>query len=358
MKKLVAVLLCVLMSVSAVQALAVNEDVEGKIGIYSSAYPFVLDMLDQAIKAEFPNLEPAFDGSFFFYGGASSLITKVYGEMETGVLGADMMLVAEPSFSLELKEKGYLEPIAVKDAENLLRFPYDPDGTWYPVRVCNMVLAYNPEMEAEWNAKGVTIPRTFKDFAFDTKLKGLISMGNPLTSGTTLSAVASLIQDNHYGEAYLDGLAANQVMIESGSTALTKLQTGECAAIMILEESVLKAQKDAEDAGTPLKNLAVIYPEDGVVLIPSTVMTVAEARSPHASMEACEALENWFLSEDAQRLIMQGFMHSTLKTMTDAPWHSMATDELIQKDLGVDWEHVYKNREAINTAWTVKVTSK
>ena len=357
MKKLVAVLLCLMLTAGAFSALAVNEDVEGKIGIYSSAYPFVLDMLDEAIKAEFPNLEPAFDGSFFFYGGTSSLITKVYGEMETGVLGADMMLVAEPAFSLELKEKGYLEPIEVEDAGNLLRFPYDEEGYWYPVRVCNMVLAYNPEMEADWNAKGVTIPRTFKDFAFDTNLKGLISMGNPMSSGTTLAAVASLIQDNHYGEAYLDGLAANQVMIESGSTALTKLQTGECAVIMILEESVLKAQKDAEDAGTPLTNLAVIYPEDGVVLIPSTVMTVAEARSPHASIEACEALENWFLSEDAQRLIMQGFMHSTFKNMQEYPWHSIDTNELIEKDLGVDWENVYRNREAINTAWTVKVTS-
>ena len=358
MKKIIALLLSLLLITGISGALAVNEDVEGTVGIYSSAYPFVLDMLDEAIKAEFPNLEPAFDGSFFFYGGTSSLITKVYGEMETGVLGADMMLVAEPAFSLELKEKGYLEPIEVENAGTLLRFPFDPEGFWYPVRVCNMVLAYNPDKEADWNAKGVTIPRSFKDFAFDTALKGLISMGNPMSSGTTLAAVASLIQDNHYGESYLDGLAANEVMIESGSTALTKLQTGECAAIMILEESVLKAQKDAEDAGTPLTNLAVIYPEDGVVLIPSTVMTVAEARSPHANIEACEALENWFLSEAAQKLILQGFMHSTFANMADYPWHSMDTNELIRMDLGVDWEHVFRNREAINTAWTVKVTNK
>ena len=358
MKKIIALLLSLLLITGISGALAVNEDVEGTVGIYSSAYPFVLDMLDEAIKAEFPNLEPAFDGSFFFYGGTSSLITKVYGEMETGVLGADMMLVAEPAFSLELKEKGYLEPIEVENADTLLRFPFDPEGFWYPVRVCNMVLAYNPDKEADWNAKGVTIPRSFKDFAFDTALKGLISMGNPMSSGTTLAAVASLIQDNHYGESYLDGLAANEVMIESGSTALTKLQTGECAAIMILEESVLKAQKDAEDAGTPLTNLAVIYPEDGVVLIPSTVMTVAEARSPHANIEACEALENWFLSEAAQKLILQGFMHSTFANMADYPWHSMDTNELIRMDLGVDWENVFRNREAINTAWTVKVTNK
>jgi iron(III) transport system substrate-binding protein len=321
-------------------------------------YPFVLDMLDEALKEEYPNLEPQNEGSFFIYGGSTSLIKQIYEDMKLGKLNCDMMLVAEPALALELKEAGYLEPVLIENAASELRFPFDEEGYWYPVRVCNMVLAYNPEMVDEWAAKGVTIPKTFQDFANDPSLKGYISMGNPLTSGTTFAAVASLTQDNHYGESYLDGLAANEVMIESGSTAITKLQTGECAAIMILEESVLKAQKDAEDAGTPLTNLAVIYPEDGVVLIPSTVMTVAEARSPHANIEACEALENWFLSEDAQKLILQGFMHSTFANMTDYPWHSMDTNDLIRMDLGVDWENVFRNREAINTAWTVKVTNK
>ena len=356
MKKILALLLGLLMLLSATSALAVNEDVEGKLGIYTSMYQFVIEDMNKALREEFPNLEPAFDdGSFFFYGGASSLITKVYGEMETGRLGCDMMMLAEPSFSLELMEKEYLEPIEIEHPE-ALRFASDPDGYWYPVRVCNMVLACNPELKDKWAERGVTIPKSFHDFAFDTSLKDVISMGNPMTSGTTLAAVASLTQENHYGEAFLDGLAANNVMIESGSTALTKLQTGECAAIMVLEESVLKALKDAEDAGTPISNLEVIYPEDGVVLIPSNVMTVAEARSANANIEACEAVENWLLSEAGQKLILNGFMHATLGTLDEYPWHSRPTAEMIEKDLGVDWENVYRNREAINTAWTVKVT--
>ena len=358
MKKILALILTLSLLALASGALAVNEDVEGTIGIYSSMYPFVIDMMDAAIKAEFPNLTPAFDGSFFFYGGTSSLITKVYGEMETGTLGCDMMLVAEPAFSLELKEAGYLEPIEVENADTLLRFPYDEDGYWYPVRVCNMVLAYNPEMVEEWAAKGVTIPKTFKAFATDPALKGYISMGNPMTSGTTFAAVASLIQDNHYGPEYLDGLAANEVMIESGSTAIAKLQTGECAAIMILEESILKVLKEAEDAGAPITNLACIYPEDGVILIPSTVMTVAEDHSANVNIEACEAVEQWLLTEEAQKLILQGYMHSVFAGMTEIPFNSVDTDGLIAKDLGVDWDNAYHNREAINTAWTEKVTTK
>ena len=359
MKKLIAVVLCLILVLSlSAGAFAVNEDVEGTIGIYSSMYQFVIDMMDEALKAEFPNLTPAFDGSFFFYGGTSSLITKIYGEMETGTLDCDMMLVAEPALSLELKEAGYLEPVEIENPDQLLRFPYDAEGYWYPVRVCNMVLAYNPEMVEDWAAKGVTIPKTFKDFATDPALKGYISMGNPMTSGTTFAAVASLIQDDHYGEDYLKGLAANEVMIESGSTAITKLQTGECAAIMILEESILKVLKEAEDAGTPITNLACIYPEDGVVLIPSTVMTVAEDHSANVNIEACEAVEQWLLSEEAQKLILEGYMHSVFAGMKEIPFNSVDTDGLIEKDLGVDWENAYQNREAINTAWTEIVTTK
>ena len=357
MKKVTAVLLALVLTASlSITAFAVNEDVEGEIVIYSSMYQFVLDKLDEALKEEFPNLTPGNEGSFFFYGGTSSLITKIYSEMETGTLDCDMMLVAEPALSLELKEAGYLEPVEIENPDELLRFPYDEEGYWYPVRVCNMVLAYNPEMVDEWASRGVTIPQSFEAFANDPALKGYISMGNPLSSGTTFATVASLTQDNHYGLDYLKGLAANKVMIESGSTAITKLQTGECAAIMILEESILKALKDAEDAGTPITNLKCIYPEDGVVLIPSTVMTVAEEHSKNVNTEACEAVEEWLLSEEAQKLILEGFMHSVFKNMEEIPYGSVDTEWLIEKDLGVDWENAYHNREEINKAWTETVT--
>ena len=196
MKRLAALLIVLCMLLSAAGATAGNEQVQGEIVIYSSMYQFVLDMLDEALREEFPNLKPGNNGSFFVYGGTSRLINQIYGEMEDGVLGCDMLLVAEPALSLELKDAEYLEPVEVPDAASLLRFPYDEDGYWYPVRVCNMVLAYNPELEARWAEKSVTVPKTFKDFASDRSLKGVIAMGDPLSSGTTFAAVASLTQSD------------------------------------------------------------------------------------------------------------------------------------------------------------------
>ena len=333
------------------------EAVEGELVIYTSMYPFAIEMMDQALKQKFPNLKPGNDGSFFFYSGTSALITKIYGEMgdkHDQPLDADMFMVAEPAFSLELKDYGYLHPFEIEGADSLLRFPYDPEGYWYPVRVCNMVLAYNPEMVNEWAAKGITIPKSFHDFAYDPALKGYISMGDPMTSGTAYAAVVSLL--GKYGEEYLDKLGENKVMRESGSTAIAKLQSGECAAIMILEESILKYLHDEEAKGNPVTNLEVIYPEDGVVLIPSTVMIVAEEYSKNVNTEAAEAVAQWLLSPAGQEMVLKGYMHSTLAEMTEVPYKSVDTNELIQKDLGVDWEKAYRDRESINNLWTLKVT--
>ena len=352
MKRFAVLLLALCLFLSAAgNAFAVNESVQGTLVIYSSMYQFVLDMLDEALRTEFPNLKPGNDGSFFVYGGTSRLINRIYGEMEDGVLGCDMLLVAEPALSLELKEAGYLEPVSVPGAAELLRFPYDEEGYWYPVRVCNMVLAYNPELEAQWAEKGVTVPKTFQAFASDRSLKGHIAMGDPMSSGTTFAALASLTQTNHYGRAYLKGLAENKVQVISGSDSISKLRSGEIAAAMILEESVLKALKDAAEKGGSCTDLACIYPEDGVILIPSTVMTVAGEHSLNGNPEACKAVEQWFLSEEAQKLILEGFMHSVFRTMDLIPAGSIDTNELISRTMDVNWENVYLSREEINLAW-------
>lgn len=340
MKKLVVLLLCAVMLCGLTgSALAVNEDLTGKVMIYTSMYQFVIDAMDKAMETEFPNLDVE-----FFYGGTGALQTKLTGEMEAGTLGCDMMLVAEPAYSLELKEGGWLHQYQTEAAKNL-RFPYDEEGFWYPVRVCNMVLAYNPEKYTPDQ-----LPKTFKEFAFDPSLKGMISMGNPLTSGTTMAAASTL--SDKYGYEYFTALGENNVMIESGSTALAKLESGECKVIMILEESVLKKRK--EDGS----KLACIYPEDGNIMIPSTVMTVAEDRSANMNIEACEAITDWLLSEEGQKFVIDGYMHSVMQGFSEVPFDSIDTDGLIKTDMGVDWVRCYTMRDEIRTQFQERVTNK
>ena len=341
MKKIFAVMLALMMlATMATSALAVNEDIEGKITIYTSMYRFVYEGMKVELAKEFPNLDVE-----FYYAGTGTLISQIAGEMgddHTGALGCDMLLVAEPAYSLELKDYGYLHQfdLGVKDQ---LRFPYDEEGYWYPVRVCNMVLAYNPDKYTPEE-----LPKTFKEFAEDPSLKGKISMGNPLTSGTAFAAVSALT--SKYGYEFFDALRANNVMIESGSTALGKLESGECKVIMILEESVLQRRK--EDGS----KLACIYPEDGNILIPSTCMVVAEEKSANANLEACEAVADWLYSEAGQKFIVSGYMHSVLKDFPEIPYDSIPTEKLIESDMGVDWQRTYHERDNINDEWNKRVT--
>ncbi len=341
MKKLFALMLAlVMLATMATSALAVNEDIEGKITIYTSMYRFVYEGMKVELAKEFPNLDVE-----FYYAGTGTLISQIAGEMgddHTGALGCDMLLVAEPAYSLELKDYGYLHQfdLGVKDQ---LRFPYDEEGYWYPVRVCNMVLAYNPDKYTPEE-----LPKTFKEFAEDPSLKGKISMGNPLTSGTAFAAVSALT--SKYGYEFFDALRANDVMIESGSIALGKLESGECKVIMILEESVLQRRK--EDGS----KLACIYPEDGNILIPSTCMVVAEEKSANANLEACEAVADWLYSEAGQKFIVSGYMHSVLKDFPEIPYDSIPTEKLIESDMGVDWQRTYHERDNINDEWNKRVT--
>ena len=44
-------------------------------------------------------------------------------------------------------------------------------------------------------------------------------------------------------------------------------------------------------------------------------------------------------------------MHSVFREMDQVPFGSIDTNELIRKDMGVNWENVFHSREEINLAW-------
>ncbi len=307
-----------------------------KVVIYTSMYEDIIEAMTGVLKEKFP----AYDVEFF-YGGTGTLQAKIAAEMETKKLGCDMLMVADPSYALELKAAGVLHPYISKEAENMA-FEYDPEGTWYPVRISNMILAFNPEKFAKTD-----VPRTFKDFAYDPSMNGTSSMSNPLTSGTALVAISAL--KDAYGYEYFDKIGANRVMVESGSVALTKLETGECREIMILEESVLKKREEEDSA------IEVIYPEDGTICVPSPIMTVEDGWSAHGNAKICEELTDWFLSPDGQKYIVKAWMHSVRKDYPEAPYDAIPTAEIVKNALPVSWQRCLDERSELRTNFEERV---
>lgn len=303
-------------------------DVSGKIVIYTSMYEDIIEDMEIDLEEKFPNLDIE-----FFQGGSGTLQSKIAAEMDAGKMGCDILMLAEPSYSLELKEQGLLHAYKFADADKLA-FDYDPDGYWYPVRVLNMVLAYNPDL---YDLSEV--PGSMKEFAEDPSMKGTLSMSDPLSSGSAYSTMVGLY--DKYGEDYIKALGEQNVAVESGSVALTKLETGECKEIMVLEESVLK-KREEEDS-----SLTVIYPSDGSVAVPSPIMIVDGKYSANDNIAAAEAVEDYFLSPDGQKLIVKGWMYPARGDMAECPYDGTPLSQ--QTIIPVDWEKCYKQREELRT---------
>ncbi|MBQ8091838.1 MAG: ABC transporter substrate-binding protein [Pyramidobacter sp.] len=330
MKKFAALMIAVLALFTAAFA------AKPKVTIYTSMYEDIIEAMTDVLHEKFPDYDVE-----FFYGGTGTLQAKIAAEREAKKLGCDMLMVADPSYALELKAAGLLHPYLTKEAEKLA-LEYDPEGYWYPVRNLTMIFAYNPE-----KFKLEQVPQSFKDFAYDPANKGLISMPNPLTAGTALVA-ASALKDK-YGYEYFDKLAENKVMVESGSVALTKLETGECKAVMILEESVLKKREEEKSP------LTVIYPADGRISIPSPIMTIKDEWSAHGNAKICEELTEWFLSPEGQKYIVKGWMRSVLKEPPALPYDGVPASEIQADEMPVNWEHCLNERAELRTNFEERV---
>ncbi|GBU29487.1 iron(III)-binding protein [Treponema sp. R8-4-B8] len=302
---------------------------KNKIVIYTSMYQDVIDSVKTELKKKFPKLNVE-----FVYGGTGTLENKISKERSGGRLGCDIIMTADPAYSLELKDAGILHPFISKEASNLA-FDYDKDGYWYPVRISNMVLAYNPDKYLKNN-----LPDSFRSFAFDSKVAGAISMRNPLVSGTTMAAATAL--KDKYGYEYFEALGKQRVAIDYGSDeTIRKLEAGECKIAMILEESILNIREKNKS------KLEVIYPTDGAIVIPSPIMLINNKWSANKNTKAAEEIANWFLSADGQNAIVSGWMHSVRVNFDRIPYDSKPVSEIRANSIPVIWENVYKQRTDI-----------
>ena len=209
----------------------------GEVSVYTSIYPDIVDKLCKPnVSKAFPNLKVT-----WFQNGTEKLKTKIAGEIKAKKIGADVLMVAQ------------LKDVVLAS---------DPDGTWLPVRVNNMIIAYNKDKLAKED-----IPTSWEDLT-KPKYKGKIAMPNPMLSGTAYVMVGAMALDSRFGWDYFKKLKANGLRVEEGNSAIqNKLLTGEYMAAVILEENILKLQE------TKKEPLAVCYPKEGCIIINSSSRT-------------------------------------------------------------------------------------
>ena len=308
---------------------------KGELMGYTSIYPDIIDnMCKPNVAKAFPEMKVN-----WFQGGTEKVVTKITGEIKAKKIGADVLMVADPSYYLKLEDQKLLLPYKSKEEKNLIN-DKAADGAWYAVRVCNMIIAYNAD-----KLKAEDAPKNWTDLA-DPKWKGKIAMPNPMLSGTAYVAVGALA--DKYGWEYFDKLKANGLRVEEGNSAIqNKLLTGEYAAAMILEENILKL------ANTKKEPLKVIYPKDGVVQVPSPIAIFNTTKNP----EGAKALVDWWLSKEGQQAVVKGWMHSVRGDVKE-PIGSVPTKGLTDGKIKVDWRKLADNNAKIKEEFRKRVMDK
>ena len=306
-----------------------KEEVSGTVMIYTSIYPDIIEMMKPEIAKALPNITVN-----WFQGGTESVVTKITGEMEAKKVEADLLMVADPSYYLTLKEAGVLEKYDSKERANVS--VKDEEGYWTGVRISNMIIAYNTDKVSEADA-----PKSYEDL-LDPKWKNKIAMPSPLLSGSAFVAAGAL--SNKLGWEYFDKLKQNGLVVESGNSAVqNKLLTGEYDVVIILEENMLKIA----DAGEPVK---VVYPKDGVIMIPSPIAMFNTSENPEASKKVLD----WFLSAKGQEIIVKGWMHSVREDVA-SPIGADPLNSFIDNTMKTDWEQFSKESGQIKETFRSKV---
>lgn len=289
-KALVVLALCVagcrIETVDAARTAATScsDTPAGELVVYTSMYPAVVDALTKLAHERLPGVTLK-----VFQSGSEKVAHRLDAEIEAGGAKADVLAVSDPFLYERLRRDGHLLRYA---SPNVLRVPpslVDPDGHYAAIRVSTMVVSFKRGL--------APAPPSFASLT-ESGWKNAVALGDPLTSGTAFSW--AFFEARTQGDDYFTKLRANEAVVAGGNAAVQqKIESGEAKAGVLLLENVLVAR----DKGSALD---FAWPADGAVTIPGFAAILANSRNPVAA----KAFVDLLLSQDGQRLMLDGRMHA------------------------------------------------
>lgn len=268
---------------------ATGDTPQGEVWVYTSMYRSVIDELQPAIEAKYPEVDVR-----FYQAGSEKVAQRAEAEWEAGGTKACLLMTSDPFWYADLTERGLLQPYFAPTVLHIDRSMLEPDGHWATARVSLMVMAVNETM-----VPPAERPERFLDLVEPT-WEDRFSMGDPLSSGTMFTTLAFLLDEG--GWRAVEALRDNGMIAAGGnSSVLTRVETGEREVGLVLLENLLAAA-ETDSPAVP------VFPEDGAIPIPGPIALTAGCRNPVAA----KAVYDFMLSEQGQRAMIEGDMYAAL----------------------------------------------
>ena len=288
---------------------------------YTSFKDSMLQRLKAAFEKQHPSikLEPQ-------VAGAGKLMAKIAAERESGKILADMLWTSEVPDFYQLREAGLLLKYQPKEIKAIFNPIPDYDGSFTPVRLGNLAVAYNTKKIKE-------PPKTWEDLK-KPAYKGALGIANPSLSGTAYMAAALLSQE--FGWKYFEELRANGAKMGKGSgQVLDDTASGDLVACLGVDYMTYdKMSKGA--------NIALAFMPQ-MLVFPSPIAIFKNSPNKEAAIKFVD----FMLSKEAQQIISdEGTMPVRLDVKTNPKYNLPSVDEAMKRAIKIDYGNLMQTKES------------
>lgn len=332
-KTLLLLVMAMLLAVSSVfaggqqdEAPAAYTGEEGRITVYWSGPQNMLQKLEEAFEKDRGDVLDCVQM------GCGPLRQRVWTEMESGGIQADVFWGSDPLVYIALDEQGALddyqpaEKAAMKDV-----FQIEDNFTLVGERYG--VIIYNKDVLTEND-----VPQLFSDLT-DAKYEGGIIHADPAQSSTALALVCGLWDVNGRSWDGQQALVDNGlVLTKKNSDVPNKIQEGEFEAGIAPHDAVIRLLKKAKKEGYPTP-LAISWPQEGALAIQRPVAISRNESRPEENQAIAEAFVDFLISPKIQKMMSNAGFVSVLKDIPATPgvpenlnihrvdWHELADQQ-------------------------------
>ena len=287
---------------------------------YTSFKDSMLQRLKAAFEKQHPTikLEPQ-------VAGAGKLMAKIAAERESGKILADLLWTSEVPDFYQLREAGLLLKYEPKELKAIFNPIPDYDGSFTPVRLGNLAVAYNTKKIKE-------PPKTWEDLK-KPAYKGALGIANPSLSGTAYMAAALLSQE--FGWKYFEELRANGAMMGKGSgQVLDDTASGDLVACLGVDYMTYdKMSKGA--------NIALAFMPQ-MLVFPSPIAIFKNSPNKDAAIKFVD----FMLSKEAQQIISdEGTMPVRLDVKTSTKYNLPTVEEAKKRAIKIDYANLMQTKE-------------
>lgn len=255
---------------------------QSRISLYTSMPLELATPFSVAFMKKMPEIKVE-----IYRAGSTEIDRRLAVERKRAGIEADILWLADVPVYYDLRNKGELLPYVSPEAKNISADFRDPQGYFTAGRLINMIIAVNKDVLPLREA-----PKSWKDFP-DAGKNAV--MGNPAYSGASLVTVAMLVKN--YGWKWFERARAQGIAVVRGNPEAARALAGKEFGIAMTLDYIIPGliQK-----GMPL---AIVWPEDGTISLPSPIGIVKRTNNPEAS----KAFVDYVLSREGQQfLVKQG----------------------------------------------------